>query len=143
MKKIFIALLLTTFLTGCFESIAMFGAGVGNGKIVQSSVNSALSLGIKKSTGKTPTQHVLSALDKKSVEEELEASNIDSSPMTVKKETPFLTVIKKETPSSVANNKEVNKVENICTTYLCSVAKKNYLNLRYSIQKKSSIENLN
>ena len=143
MKKIFIALLLTTFLTGCFESIAMFGAGVGNGKIVQSSVNSALSLGIKKSTGKTPTQHVLSALDKKSVEEELEASNIDSSPMTVKKENPSLTVIKKETPSSVANNKEVNKVENICTTYLCSVAKKNYLNLRYTIQKKSSIENLN
>ena len=143
MKKIFIALLLTTFLTGCFESIAMFGAGVGNGKIVQSSVNSALSLGIKKSTGKTPTQHVLSALDKKSVEEELEASNIDSSPMTVKKENPSLTVIKKKTPSSVANNKEVNKVENICTTYLCSVAKKNYLNLRYTIQKKSSIENLN
>ena len=143
MKKIFIALLLTTFLTGCFESIAMFGAGVGNGKIVQSSVNSALSLGIKKSTGKTPTQHVLSALDKKSVEEELEASNIDFSSMKAIKETPSLTVIKKETPSSVANNKEVNKVEKICTTYLCNVAKKNYLNLRYTIQKKSSIENLN
>jgi hypothetical protein len=50
-------------LNGCAESIAFLGSSVGaasNGKIVQSSLNSAISYGIKKQTGKTPLGHAIS-----------------------------------------------------------------------------------
>ena len=59
MKKFYFLLILSFLLNGCVESVAVLGSGVSNGKIVQSSINSALSLGIKQQTGKTPAQHVL------------------------------------------------------------------------------------
>tara|TARA_B100000963_G_C22609663_1_gene664273 strand:+ start:1933 stop:2226 length:294 start_codon:yes stop_codon:yes gene_type:complete len=48
-------------LNSCAESIALFGpsiGGVSNGKILQSSLNSAISYGVKKQTGKGPLEHV-------------------------------------------------------------------------------------
>ncbi len=54
MKKIlglFVALLL---LSGCAQSVALLGTSASNGRIVQSSLNSAISYGVKKETGKTP-----------------------------------------------------------------------------------------
>jgi hypothetical protein len=59
MKKIIILFSLTFFLNGCVESIAVLGSGAANGRVVQSSINSAISLGIKQQTGKSPAQHVL------------------------------------------------------------------------------------
>ena len=61
MKKIF-GLLITLFLlNGCAESVALLGTSVGgvsNGKIVQSSLTSSISYGVKKKTGKGPLEHV-------------------------------------------------------------------------------------
>ncbi len=46
-------------LNGCAESLALLGSGASNGRIVQSSVNSAISYGIKKQTGKSPLEHAI------------------------------------------------------------------------------------
>ena len=63
MKK-FLSLIAVLFLlNGCAESLALLGPATsvasGGGKIIQSSVSSAVSYGIKKQTGKSPTQHAL------------------------------------------------------------------------------------
>ena len=52
-------------LVGCIESIAVLSGGAANGKLVQSSIQSGISLGIKKQTGKSPMQHALSYSKKK------------------------------------------------------------------------------
>ena len=48
MKKIFILLSSMFLLVGCVESIAILSGGASNGKLVQSSIQSGISLGIKK-----------------------------------------------------------------------------------------------
>jgi hypothetical protein len=64
MKKIFILLTSVLLLSGCIESLAVIGAGATNGKLVQSSLQTGASYGLKKTTGKTPLQHVLSHVNK-------------------------------------------------------------------------------
>ena len=59
MKKIFLLLPTILLLNGCAESLALLGSGASNGRIVQSSLNSAISYGIKKQTGKTPLEHAI------------------------------------------------------------------------------------
>ena len=54
-------------LNGCAESMALLGtsvSGASNGKILQSSLNSAISYGVKKQTGKAPLEHVKSYAEK-------------------------------------------------------------------------------
>tara|TARA_B110001452_G_scaffold159895_1_gene133048 strand:+ start:68 stop:463 length:396 start_codon:yes stop_codon:yes gene_type:complete len=131
MKKLFVALMLTTFLTGCVETLSMFGpAAMGNGKLVQSSINSALSLSVKQRTGKTPTQHVLSILDQNQVKEPVKEEE-----KVLRQETSSLTKTKKDLKSKTKDTK--------CITSLCKIAKKNETNIRYSIKQRSSIKNLN
>ena len=63
MKKIFGLLTALLLLNGCAESIALLGTSVGgasSGKILQSSLNSAISYGVKQQTGKSPLEHVVS-----------------------------------------------------------------------------------
>ena len=51
MKKTISLLIVTTFLTGCIESMALLGpatTGVGSGKIAQSAASSVVSYGVKK-----------------------------------------------------------------------------------------------
>ena len=63
MKKIFGLSTALLLLNGCAESIALLGTSVGgasSGKILQSSLNSAISYGVKKHTGKSPLEHVVS-----------------------------------------------------------------------------------
>ena len=59
MKKIPFLLSLLILLNGCAESIALLSTGASNGRVVQSSLNSAISLGVKKQTGKTPFEHAV------------------------------------------------------------------------------------
>jgi|TARA_B110000285_G_C15035463_1_gene568997 hypothetical protein len=59
MKKIFILLTSMFLLVGCVESIAVLGGGITNGKLAQTSLQSAASYGIKKRTGETPIGHAL------------------------------------------------------------------------------------
>jgi hypothetical protein len=59
MKKIFTLLISMFLLIGCVESITVIPSGAANGKLAQSSVNSAANYGIKKKTGKTVLQHII------------------------------------------------------------------------------------
>ena len=68
MKKILLLFLTILFLNGCAESIALLGTGASNGKIVQSSLNSAISYGVKHQTGKTPLGHVIAYAEEKNPE---------------------------------------------------------------------------
>ena len=65
MKKIIILLSSLFLLVGCIESIALISGGATNGKIVQSSLKSAVSFGVKKTTGKTPIGHAMAFSEKK------------------------------------------------------------------------------
>ena len=59
MKKILLLLSAIFLLTGCAESLALLGSGASNGRVVQSSLNTAISYGIKIQTGKTPLEHAI------------------------------------------------------------------------------------
>ena len=54
-------------LVGCAETMALLGpiSGASNGKILQSSLNTAVNYGVKKRTGKTPMQHALAFAEEK------------------------------------------------------------------------------
>ena len=75
MRKIFVLLTTMLLLNGCAESVALLGTSAGsasNGKMLQSSINSAISYGIKQQTGKTPLGHVLAYADEKNPEKKQE-----------------------------------------------------------------------
>ena len=66
-KKTFYLIPLIFLLNGCVESVAFLGStagGASSGKIIQSSLQSTLSYGIKKHTGKTPLGHALAYAEK-------------------------------------------------------------------------------
>jgi hypothetical protein len=68
MKKIFSLLASIMLLTGCAETIALLGptsALMGGGNIVPSTLSSAASYGVKKTTGKSPMQHALAYAEEK------------------------------------------------------------------------------
>ncbi len=99
MKKIFFLLTALFLLNGCAESIALLGSSVGgasSGKIVQSSLNSAISYGIKKQTGKTPLGHVLAYAEEKNPEKKKDPcfSFIEST------RSEFCTIAKKQVTST-------------------------------------------
>ena len=75
MKKVFFLLSVVLFLNGCAESVALLGSSVGgasNGKILQSSLNSAISYGVKQNTGKTPLGHLLAYAEEQNPEKKKE-----------------------------------------------------------------------
>ena len=75
MKKIFSLIVLVTLLTGCVESMALLGpvtSGAGTGKIAQSAVSTAVSHGVKKQTGKSPSEHALAYIKKHNPESKKE-----------------------------------------------------------------------
>ena len=74
MKKIFGLLTTLLLLNGCAESVALLGTvgNASNGKILQSSFNSAISYGVKKQTGKGPLQHALAYAEKVNPEKKKE-----------------------------------------------------------------------
>ena len=82
-------------LNGCAESIALLGSSFGaasNGKIVQSSLNSAISYGVKKQTGKTPLGHAISYAEEVNPEKKKEKCIS----FVEKTRSEFCTVIKKQ-----------------------------------------------
>ena len=75
MRKIFVLLTTMLFLNGCAESVALLGpsfSGASNGKMLQSSLNSAISYGIKQQTGKSPLEHALAYAEEKNPEKKKE-----------------------------------------------------------------------
>ena len=75
MKKVFFLLSIVFLLNGCAESVALLGSSVGgasSGKMFQSSLNSAISYGVKKHTGKSPLEHALAYAEEKNPEKKQE-----------------------------------------------------------------------
>ncbi len=68
MKKITSFLIAFLFLSGCAETVALLGpassSALGGGNIMQSALTTATSYGIKKHTGKSPTEHVMAYAEK-------------------------------------------------------------------------------
>ena len=64
MKKLIGLLITLLALNGCANSLAFLGpasTSVTGGNVAQSAASSAVSYGVKKQTGKTPSQHALPA----------------------------------------------------------------------------------
>ena len=73
MKKIFFLLTSLLLLSGCVEAMALLGpasSAIGGGNIVHSSISSAASYGVKKTTGKSPMQHALAYAEEKNPNKE-------------------------------------------------------------------------
>ena len=113
MKKVFTILTALFFLNGCAESVALLGSSVGgasSGKILQSSVNSAISYGVKHKTGKTPLGHALAYAEEKNPERKKETcfSFIEST------RSEFCTIAKKQISlTNIALKKKVFKVDQL------------------------------
>ena len=75
MKKILFLIPALILLNGCAESVALLGGSVGgasSGKVLQSSLTSSISLGVKHKTGKTPVGHMLAYAEKKNPQKKKE-----------------------------------------------------------------------
>ncbi len=92
MKKILLLLSTIVLLNSCAESLALLGPGASNGRFVQSSLNSAISYGVKKQTGKTPLEHAIAYAEEKNPERKKETC-ISSFEIT---RSEFCTIAKKQ-----------------------------------------------
>ena len=92
MKKILLLISTTFFLNGCAESLALLGTSTSNGRVVQTSLNSAISYGIKKQTGKTPLEHAIAFGEEKNPMRKKETC-ISSFEIT---RSEFCTIVKKQ-----------------------------------------------
>ena len=120
-KKILILLSTIFLLNGCAESLALLGPGVSNGRLVQSSLNSAISYGVKKQTGKTPLEHAIAYAEEKNPERKKETC-ISSFEIT---RSEFCTIVKKQSTTVIKKTvdivkeypknkiKEISKIEKI------------------------------
>ena len=133
MKKILILLSSVFLLNGCAESLALLGTGTSNGKILQSSLNSAVSYGVKKQTGKTPLEHVIAYAEEKNPEKKKETC-ISSFEIT---RSEFCTIVKKQIKSKSTNVME--KTTEIAKEYPKKIIKE--ISKIEKIAKKSIIYN--
>ena len=120
-------------LNGCAQSFALLGTSAGgasSGKIVQSSINSLTSYGIKKHTGKTPLGHALAYTEKHNPDKKKETCLS----FIQKTNSEVCTILKKKlntTKSKILDKKNQNKF-----------LKKNSPSLQSKINKKSNIKYL-
>ena len=119
MKKLIGLLITLLALNGCANSLAFLGpasTSVTGGNIAQSAFSSAVSYGVKKQTGKTPSQHALAYVQKHNPENKKE------------KCIEFIDATKTKTCAAVKEN--------------ISETKKKIVKLKNTILDKSKIENL-
>ena len=125
MKRIFVLLTTMLLLNGCAESVALLGTSAGtasNGKILQSSFNSAISYGIKQQTGKGPIQHVIAYAEKINPEKEKEPclSFIE------KTNSEICAIVKKQlniTKSKITNETTDDSLKNLASSLQPSIDK--------------------
>ena len=132
MKKVLFLLSLSLLLNGCAESIALLGTGASNGRIVQSSLNSAISYGVKKQTGKTPFEHAIAFAEEKNPEKKQDTC-ISSIEMT---KSEFCAIVKKQI--SLSNNALKDKTSEI----LHNNPKEILASLKTKIKETSLIEKI-
>ena len=133
MKKIPFLLSLLILLNGCAESIALLSTGASNGRVVQSSLNSAISLGVKKQTGKTPFEHAVAYAMEKNPDRKKETC-ISSFEIT---RSEFCTIVKKQI--NLKSTAVKKKTANIIKEYPKNIVKK--ISKIEKIAKKSIIYN--
>ena len=134
MKKTLFLLPLIFLLNGCAESIALIGTSTSNGKIVQSSLNSAISYGVKKQTGKTPLEHAIAYAEKKNPEK-----NRDTCISFIERtRSEFCTVVKKQI--SLSNAALAKKTSDILQK-IPNINRSKEISLIERIAKKSVIYN--
>ena len=121
MKKILLLFSSIFLLSGCAESLALLGSGASNGRLIQSSLNSAISYGVKKQTGKTPLEHAIAYAEEKNPERKKETC-ISSLEIT---RSEFCTIVKKQSTTVIKKTvdivkeypknkiKEISKIEKI------------------------------
>tara|TARA_B110000285_G_scaffold75903_1_gene87406 strand:- start:398 stop:1054 length:657 start_codon:yes stop_codon:yes gene_type:complete len=135
MKKILALLTLMFLLSACASPMALLGpaAGATNGKLVQSSVQSAFSLGVKKTTGKSPMQHALAYAEEKNPNKEkkrcisfIEKTNSEACAIVKKQAVLTGAKVKKQAALTGAKVKKKTK----------SFFKKNILNKKNVVNKK-------
>ena len=132
MKKILILLSTIFLLSGCAESLALLGTGTSNGKILQSSLNSAVSYGVKKQTGKTPLEHAVAYAESVNPEKKQETcisfiERTRSEFCTIVKKQISLTntVVANKTPEIVKSFPKINKIKE--TSLIEKIAKKSVI----------------
>ena len=133
MKKIFILLSTIFLLNGCAESLALLGTSTSNGKILQSSLNSVVSYGVKKQTGKTPLEHVIAYAEEKNPMKKKETC-ISSFEIT---RSEFCTIVKKQIKSKSTD--VIEKTTEIAKEYPKKIIKE--ISKIEKIAKKSIIYN--
>ena len=134
MKKILLLLSTIFLLNGCAESLALLGPGASNGRFVQSSLNSAISYGVKKQTGKTPLEHAIAYAEIKNPEGKKETC-ISSFEIT---RSEFCKIAKKQI--SLTNTVLAEKTGEIAQKFI-QITKKKEISLIERIAKKSVIYN--
>ena len=134
MKKILLLSSTIFLLNGCAESLALLGSGASNGRLVQSSLNSVISYGVKKQTGKTPLEHAITFAEEKNPEKKRETC-ISFIQIT---KSEFCTIAKKQI--SVANDSFVKKSKEIVQKFP-KKRKTKEISLIENIAKKSVIYN--
>ena len=132
MKKTLVLLSMIFLLNGCAESLALLGTSTSNGKILQSSLNSAVSYGVKKQTGKTPLEHAVAYAE--SVNPEKKQETCISSIERTRSE--FCTVVKKQI--SLTNTAIKKKTSEIVKKYPKEIA----VSIQAKIKKTSLIEDI-
>jgi len=130
MKKIFILLTSMFLLAGCIESVVVLGGGATNGKIVQSSIQSAASYGMKKKTGRTPFGHALNYVKQNKTSEKKDSC----SSFVDKRELEICLIVEKRIISKQDKKKNKN--------YSNDASKKLTLSLQSSINEKYKIKYL-
>ena len=107
MKKLFFLITSMFLLNSCAETFALLGpasSAFGGGNVVQSSVSSAVTYGIKKQTGKSPMEHALAYAEEKNPKKEkkrcisfIEKTNSEACAIVKKQVVHTQTKIKKKT----------------------------------------------
>ena len=78
MKKIVLLLFFNLLLTGCYtSSLTVVGpaTGVASGKITETAASTSINYAVKKQTGKTPIEHVLTENQIKTIETQKAKAN--------------------------------------------------------------------
>ena len=71
MRKILISLVLTLFVSGCAETVALLGpasTSLSSGRVAQSAISTAVNFGVKQQTGKSPMEHAFAYAEKHNTE---------------------------------------------------------------------------
>ena len=127
MKKILGLLVILLFLNGCAESVALLGTSVSNGKIVQSSISSSVSYGIKKQTGKTPLEHAIAYADQKNPQKKKEPCLS----FLEKTNSEICAIVKKQlkiTKSKILKKTRENSIKDLTSSLQLNINKKSKIN---------------